>query len=174
MFQQQLGTLADKCERIGALAGVIANHIGGDEQLARRAGALCKADLNSEMVYEFDTMQGVMGYYLARNEGLPEELAEALHEQYLPRFAGDTLPATKTGQAVSLADKIDTLVGIFGIGQTPPAPRTPTRCAGPPWAFCASLSRTVWPWTCATCWNRPPPCWKGASTPPGWTKPSIS
>ncbi|MBF5056609.1 glycyl-tRNA synthetase [Alcanivorax sp. 521-1] len=125
VFQQQLGTLADKCERIGALAGVIANHIGGDEQLARRAGALSKADLNSEMVYEFDTMQGVMGYYLARNEGLPEELAEALHEQYLPRFAGDTLPRTKTGQAVSLADKIDTLVGIFGIGQTPTGTKDP-------------------------------------------------
>ena len=125
VFQQQLGTLADKCERIAALAGVIANRIGGDEQLARRAGALSKADLNSEMVYEFDTMQGIMGYYLARNEGLPEELAEALHEQYLPRFAGDALPETKTGQAVSLADKIDTLVGIFGIGQTPTGTKDP-------------------------------------------------
>ncbi|MCC4307468.1 glycine--tRNA ligase subunit beta [Alcanivorax marinus] len=125
VFQQRLGTLADKCERIGALAGVIANRIGGDEQLARRAGALCKADLNSEMVYEFDTMQGIMGYYLARNEGLPDELAEALHEQYLPRFAGDSLPRTRTGQAVSLADKIDTLVGIFGIGQTPSGTKDP-------------------------------------------------
>ena len=125
VFQQKLGTLADKCDRIGWLAGEIADRIGGDANLARRAGALSKADLNSEMVYEFDTMQGVMGYYLARNEGLPEELAQALHEQYLPRFAGDGLPRTKTGQAVSLADKIDTLVGIFGIGQKPSGTKDP-------------------------------------------------
>src|SRR5699024_5285833 len=92
VFQQKLGTLADKCDRIGQLAGEIATRIDGDASLARRAGALCKADLNSEMVNEFDTMQGVMGYYLARNEGLPDELAEALHEQYLPRFSGDKLP----------------------------------------------------------------------------------
>ena len=77
------------------------------------------------MVSEFDTMQGVMGYYLAKNEGAPEDFAQALFEQYLPRFAGDSLPRTKTGQAVSLADKIDTLVGIFGIGQTPTGTKDP-------------------------------------------------
>ena len=77
------------------------------------------------MVYEFDTMQGIMGYYLAQREGQPEEVANALYEQYLPRFAGDRLPQSKTGMAVSLADKIDTLVGIFGIGQKPSGTKDP-------------------------------------------------
>ncbi|MBZ2188991.1 glycine--tRNA ligase subunit beta [Alcanivorax sp. JB21] len=125
VFQQQLGTTFEKCERVARLAGIIADKIGGDVALATQAGHLCKADLTSEMVGEFDTMQGVMGYYLARHEGLPEELAQALHEQYLPRFAGDTLPATRTGQAVALADKLDTLVGIFGIGQKPTGDKDP-------------------------------------------------
>ena len=125
VFQQQLGTVEDKCQRIARLAAVIAEQIGGQAELAEQAGALCKADLNSEMVYEFDTMQGVMGYYLARHEGLDNDVAEALREQYLPRFAGDTLPATKTGQAVALADRIDTLVGIFGIGQKPSGDKDP-------------------------------------------------
>lgn len=125
VFQQQLGTVAEKCSRIGALASAIAERIGGDAAYARLAGELSKADLNSEMVYEFDTMQGIMGYYLARREGQPEEVARALYEQYLPRFAGDSLPQSKTGMAVSLADKIDTLVGIFGIGQTPSGAKDP-------------------------------------------------
>ena len=125
VFQQQLGTVADKCQRIGALAAVIAEQIGGDAAQAKLAGELSKADLNSEMVYEFDTMQGIMGYYLAQREEQPEEVAKALYEQYLPRFAGDTLPQSKTGMAVSLADKIDTLVGIFGIGQKPSGTKDP-------------------------------------------------
>lgn len=125
VFQQQLGTLAEKCQRIASLAAVIAQDIGGDAALAAEAGRLCKADLASEMVYEFDTMQGTMGYYLARHEGRSDELAEALREQYLPRFAGDMLPATRTGQAVALADKLDTLVGIFGIGQKPTGDKDP-------------------------------------------------
>lgn len=125
VFQQQLGTVADKCQRIGALAAVIAEQTGGDSAHARLAGELSKADLNSEMVYEFDTMQGIMGYYLAQREGQPEDVAEALYEQYLPRFAGDKLPQSKTGMAVSLADKIDTLVGIFGIGQKPSGTKDP-------------------------------------------------
>ncbi len=89
------------------------------------AGELSKADLNSEMVGEFDTMQGIMGFYLAQREGQPDDVAKALYEQYLPRFAGDTLPQSKTGMAVSLADKIDTLVGIFGIGQKPSGTKDP-------------------------------------------------
>ena len=125
VFQQQLGSVADKCERISELASIIARQIGGDEQLAREAGRLCKADLASAMVYEFDTMQGTMGYYLARNEGLDNEIAEAMREQYLPRFAGDRLPLTRTGQAVAIADKLDTLVGIFGIGQKPTGDKDP-------------------------------------------------
>ncbi len=125
VFQQQLGSVADKCQRVGRLAAIIAGRIGGDVSCAKLAGELSKADLNSEMVGEFDTMQGIMGYYLARHEGQPEELAQALREQYLPRFAGDALPETRTGMAVSLADKIDTLVGIFGIGQKPSGTRDP-------------------------------------------------
>ncbi|WP_062810739.1 glycine--tRNA ligase subunit beta [Alcanivorax sp. NBRC 102028] len=125
VFQQQLGTVAEKCERIGGLAAVIAEKIGGDVDNAKLAGKLSKADLNSEMVGEFDTMQGIMGFYLAQREGQPKEVANALYEQYLPRFAGDTLPQSKTGMAVSLADKIDTLVGIFGIGQKPSGTKDP-------------------------------------------------
>ena len=125
VFQQQLGTVADKCERIARLAATIAAQAGGDAALAEQAGRLCKADLASEMVYEFDTMQGVMGYYLARHEGLPQELALALKEQYQPRFAGDALPSTLTGRALAIADKIDTLVGIFGIGQKPSGDKDP-------------------------------------------------
>ena len=125
VFQQQLGTVADKCQRIGSLAAVIAGQIGGNADNAKLAGELSKADLNSEMVGEFDTMQGIMGFYLAQREGQPDDVAKALYEQYLPRFAGDTLPQSKTGMAVSLADKIDTLVGIFGIGQKPSGTKDP-------------------------------------------------
>ena len=125
VFQKQLGSVADKCDRISELASIIARQIGGDENLARQAGKLCKADLASDMVYEFDTMQGTMGYYLAKHEGLDDEIAEAMREQYLPRFAGDRLPATRTGQAVAIADKLDTLVGIFGIGEKPTGDKDP-------------------------------------------------
>ncbi|MEE4249499.1 MAG: glycine--tRNA ligase subunit beta [Alcanivoracaceae bacterium] len=125
VFQQQLGSVADKCRRIAKLAGFIAEQIGGNRALAEQAGTLCKADLASAMVYEFDTMQGVMGYYLAQHEGLDSEIAEAMREQYLPRFAGDVLPQTKAGMAVAIADKLDTLVGIFGIGQKPTGDKDP-------------------------------------------------
>ncbi|WP_417216760.1 glycine--tRNA ligase subunit beta [Alcanivorax sp.] len=125
VFQQQLGTVADKCQRIGRLAAMIAGQIDGNADNAKLAGELSKADLNSEMVGEFDTMQGIMGFYLAQREGQPDDVANALYEQYLPRFAGDTLPQSKTGMAVSLADKIDTLVGIFGIGQKPSGTKDP-------------------------------------------------
>lgn len=125
VFQQQLGSVADKCRRIAKLAGFVAEQIGGNKTLAEQAGALCKADLASAMVYEFDTMQGVMGYYLAQHEGLDGEIANAMREQYLPRFAGDALPRTKTGMAVAIADKLDTLVGIFGIGQKPSGDKDP-------------------------------------------------
>lgn len=125
VFQQQLGSVADKGRRISFVAGQIANHIDGSQKLAEQAGLLCKADLASSMVYEFDTMQGVMGYYLAKHEGLDNEVAEAMREQYLPRFSGDVLPQTKTGMAVAIADKLDTLVGIFGIGQKPTGDKDP-------------------------------------------------
>ena len=125
VFQQQLGSVADKCQRIADLAGQIANAIGGDRKLAQQAGLLCKADLASAMVYEFDTMQGVMGYYLAQHDGLHNEIAEAMREQYLPRFSGDRVPKTKTGMALAIADKLDTLVGIFSIGQRPTGDKDP-------------------------------------------------
>lgn len=125
VFQEQLGTVADKCNRVSQLAGSIAELLGGKVELAQQAGKLCKADLVTEMVNEFDTMQGVMGYYLALHEGLEEDVALALKEHYLPRFSGDDLPSNRTGQAVALADKIDTLVGIFGIGQIPTGDRDP-------------------------------------------------
>lgn len=125
IFQQQLGTVADKCQRISTIAAQIAAHVGGDADRAAQAGLLSKADLTTEMVGEFDSMQGTMGYYLARNQGLDDEVAEALHEQYRPRFSGDAVPKTKTGQALSIADKLDTLVGIFGIGQKPSGDKDP-------------------------------------------------
>lgn len=125
VFQKDLGTIFDKQQRIAALAKDIAGLIGGDTSLAEKAGALCKADLNSDMVYEFDAMQGIMGHYLAINQGLDKELALAMEEQYLPRFATDVLPTSKTGIAVALADRIDTLVGIFGIGQKPTGDKDP-------------------------------------------------
>ncbi len=125
VFQEKLGTVADKCARIAHLAEQVSAKIGGDPALARQAGELCKADLSTEMVDEFASMQGIMGYYLARNDNLDEEVARAMPEHYLPRFATDELPATPTGQAVALADRIDTLVGIFGIGQTPTGDKDP-------------------------------------------------
>jgi glycyl-tRNA synthetase beta chain len=99
--------------------------IGGDEQLAERAAQLSKCDLVTEMVGEFPDLQGIMGRYYARLDGEHEEVAEALDEQYLPRFSGDNLPQTKTGQVVSLAEKLDTLVGLFGIGQPPTGVKDP-------------------------------------------------
>lgn len=125
VFQHKLGTVAEKCQRVSQLAGRIARGIGGDQALAEEAGRLSKADLTTETVDEFDTMQGILGYYLALNEGRSEEFARALYEQYLPRFAGDEIPATRTGQAVAVADKLDTVVGIFGIGQKPTGDKDP-------------------------------------------------
>lgn len=125
VFQAQLGTVYAKAERVSALAAHIAGEIGGDVEQARLAGLLCKSDLASELVSEFPELQGIAGYHYARHEGLPEEVALALNEQYLPRFAGDSLPTVKTGQAVALADKLDTLTGIFGIGQPPTGSKDP-------------------------------------------------
>ena len=119
LFQQQLGTLKDKTDRIEQLAGEIAKQIGADEAKAKRAGLLSKCDLMTNMVFEFTDTQGVMGMHYARHDGEDEEVAVALNEQYMPRFAGDELPKSLVASAVSLADKFDTLTGIFGIGQAP-------------------------------------------------------
>ena len=119
LFQQQLGTLKDKTDRIEQLAGEIAKQIGADEAKAKRAGLLSKCDLMTNMVFEFTDTQGVMGMHYARHDGEDEEVAIALNEQYMPRFAGDELPKSLVASAVALADKFDTLTGIFGIGQAP-------------------------------------------------------
>ena len=125
LFQKQLGTLKEKSERISEVAAKIADKIQANTEHAKRAGLLSKTDLMSEMVMEFPDVQGVMGMYYARFDGEHEDVAVALNEQYLPRFAGDQLPTSLVACAVSLADKLDTLVGIFGIGQAPKGDKDP-------------------------------------------------
>jgi glycyl-tRNA synthetase beta chain len=124
-FQAKLGSLADKSARITALAVQIARTTGGNTTHAQRAAELAKCDLLTAMVGEFPELQGVMGRYYALKDGEADEVAAALAEQYLPRFAGDALPATGAGLAVAVADKLDTLVGIFAIGQKPTGAKDP-------------------------------------------------
>ncbi|WP_394135755.1 glycine--tRNA ligase subunit beta [Aliivibrio fischeri] len=119
IFQKQLGTIKDKTDRITELAGYIAEQIGADVEKSQRAGLLAKCDLMTSMVFEFTDTQGVMGMHYATHDGEDEQVALALYEQYMPRFAGDDLPSTDISSAVAMADKLDTLVGIFGIGQAP-------------------------------------------------------
>ena len=125
VFQQKLGSMYDKSERVSRLAGVIAARVGGDAELARRAGMLSRCDLMTEMVGEFPEMQGIMGRYQAQRDGESEELAQAMEEFYLPRFSGDRLPQSPAGIAISLAEQLDTLVGIFSIGQKPTGDKDP-------------------------------------------------
>ncbi|PHM28392.1 glycine--tRNA ligase subunit beta [Xenorhabdus budapestensis] len=125
LFQKQLGTLRDKTDRIQALAGWIAEKIGADVTHATRAGLLSKCDLMTNMVFEFTDTQGVMGMHYARHDGEAEDVALALNEQYQPRFSGDDLPSTGVSCAIAIADKMDTLVGIFGIGQHPKGDKDP-------------------------------------------------
>jgi glycyl-tRNA synthetase beta chain len=124
VFQARLGSYADKTARITALAERIGERIGAGSGV-RRAAELCKADLMTAMVGEFPELQGTMGRYYAEAEGEPHEVSLALEEHYRPRFAGDSIPSTKVGQAVALADKIDTLVGIFAIEQRPTGAKDP-------------------------------------------------
>lgn len=125
VFQQQLGTIYEKTQRIEGLAAAIANLIGGDSQYARRAASLSKCDLMTDMVFEFTELQGLMGYHYALHDGEAEEVAQALDEQYMPRFAGDDLPSTRTGIALAIADRLDTLTGLFGINQPPTGSKDP-------------------------------------------------
>lgn len=125
VFQAQLGSVFNKAERVSKLAGFIAERIGGDATRAARAGILSKCDLASEMVGEFPEMQGIAGYYYAKHDGEADDVAQALNEQYMPRGAGAELPSTLTGAAVAVADKLDTLVGIFGIGMLPTGSKDP-------------------------------------------------
>ncbi|MDK1705401.1 glycine--tRNA ligase subunit beta [Serratia rubidaea] len=125
LFQKQLGTLRDKTDRIQALAGWIAGQIGADVNHATRAGLLSKCDLMTNMVFEFTDTQGVMGMHYARHDGEAEDVAVALNEQYQPRFAGDALPQSLVACSLAIADKMDTLAGIFGIGQHPKGDKDP-------------------------------------------------
>lgn len=125
VFQNQLGSLYDKAQRIAALAGTIAQLLHLDVAAAQRAGLLAKADLMTQMVGEFPELQGTMGYYYAKNSQEGHDVAKAIGEHYQPRFAGDVLPHSALGCCVALADKIDTLVGIFGINQAPTGDKDP-------------------------------------------------
>lgn len=125
VFQAKLGTVYDKTERVAKLASAIAGRMGTNTEHAERAGILCKSDLVSDMVSEFDKMQGIAGYYYAVNDGEALDVSKALNEQYLPRFAGDVLPETSCGVALALADRLDTLTGIFGVGLLPTGSKDP-------------------------------------------------
>ncbi len=125
LFQKQLGTLKDKSERIAKLAAHIASQVDADVTLSERAGLLSKTDLMTEVVMEFTDIQGVMGKYYALNDGEDAKVADALYQQYMPKFAGDALPSSLEACSVALADKFDTLVGIFGIGQHPKGDKDP-------------------------------------------------
>jgi glycyl-tRNA synthetase beta chain len=125
VFQAQLGTVYEKTERVAKLAAHIAGLTQANADWAERAGLLCKSDLVTNMVGEFDDMQGIAGFYYAQNDGEANEVALAMNEQYMPRFAGDVLPSSTTGTLVALADRLDTLTGIFGIGQLPTGSKDP-------------------------------------------------
>lgn len=124
-FQARLGSLADKTARVTALAAHIAGRLGEDRPTVERAAALARCDLLTAMVSEFPELQGIMGRYYAAHDGEPPAVATALAEQYLPRFAGDALPATGAGRVLALADRLDTIAGGFAIGQKPTGTRDP-------------------------------------------------
>ena len=125
VFQTKLGTVFDKTERVSKLAQRIAKAIGSDEDKALRAGQLAKSDLVSEMVLEFTDLQGIMAYHYALHDGEAEDVALALNEQYMPKQAGGELPSTLTGCALAIAEKLDSLVGLFGINQPPTGTKDP-------------------------------------------------
>jgi glycyl-tRNA synthetase beta chain len=125
VYHNKLGSQAQRNERVVALAVAIAGALGTNADQARRAAQLSKADLLTDMVGEFPELQGIMGTYYARHDGEADEVATAISEHYQPRFAGDALPSTRTGIAVALADKLETLVGIWGIGLAPTGDKDP-------------------------------------------------
>ncbi|MGB0465932.1 MAG: glycine--tRNA ligase subunit beta [Pontibacterium sp.] len=125
VFQKDLGTLHDKAQRISTLAQRVAQDLGENSEQAGRAAMLAKTDLMSDMVYEFTDLQGLMGYHYALHDGEHEQVALALNEQYMPRFSGDELPQSAPGIAVAIADRLDTLTGLFGINQPPTGSKDP-------------------------------------------------
>jgi len=125
VYHNKLGTQLERTQRVTRLAGAIAAQLGYDVQLAERGAQLAKADLLTDMVGEFPELQGIMGTYYARNDNEPEDVALAASEHYQPRFSGDALPSTNTGLVVALADKLETLVGIWSIGLQPTGEKDP-------------------------------------------------
>ena len=125
VFQQQLGTVADKSRRVAKLAATLAEKLNGHRDMCERAALLAKCDLVTHMVAEFPELQGIMGYYYASHDGEAAEVAKAINEQYLPRFSGDILPETLTGCILAVAEKLDTMTGMFAIGQPPSGSKDP-------------------------------------------------
>ena len=125
VFQQKLGDLYQRSERIAALSEFIAQQLNTDSVQAKRAGLLCKCDLMSDMVYEFTELQGIMGAYYAAHDGEAASVVQAVRQHYQPEFSGDDLPAEETGICVALSDKLDLLVGIFAIGMRPTGDKDP-------------------------------------------------
>jgi glycyl-tRNA synthetase beta chain len=125
VYHAKLGSQGERVERVRSIARDVATLLHADGALADRAALLAKADLLTGMVGEFPELQGVMGTYYARHDGEPEAVARAITEQYQPRFAGDALPATEIGTVLALADKLETLAGLFGIGQQPTGDKDP-------------------------------------------------
>ena len=120
VYHEKLGTSYEKMERFKAIASFLAEKLCSDKkENVEKTAYLCKADLLSEMVYEFPELQGIMGYYYAKNEGIDEDIARGIMEHYLPKFAGDVLPETDEGRLTSIADKIDTISGVFAAGMKP-------------------------------------------------------
>ncbi len=127
VYHNKLGSQGERAQRVAAIAGLIGHELGGEAlaRLADQAALLAKADLLTDMVGEFPELQGVMGRYYALHDGLPAEIADAVEDHYKPRFSGDSLPRNDVGVAVALADKLETLVGLFGIGQVPTGDKDP-------------------------------------------------
>ncbi|MFO1346546.1 MAG: glycine--tRNA ligase subunit beta [Rhodocyclaceae bacterium] len=125
VYHNKLGSLGDRAQRMAAVAGFVAGKLGADANLARNAGLLCKVDLLTDMVGEFPELQGIMGRYYAQHEGAKPDVAEAMDHHYRPRFAGDVLPESNVSCSVALADKLDALVGFFGIGMVPTGDKDP-------------------------------------------------
>ena len=125
IFQQKLGSLADKTRRVVALSGWLADTLSADRKVAERGAALSKCDLVSDMVLEFPDLQGIAGGHYARHDGEPEQVAACIEQHYWPKFSGDNLPQSPEATCVALADRLDTLVGIFGIGQVPTGSKDP-------------------------------------------------
>lgn len=125
VYHNKLGTQLQRVDRVARLAGELAGLLGADVARVRRAATLAKADLLTDMVGEFPELQGIMGTYYAHHDGEPDDVAQAITEQYQPRFAGDALPQTPTGTVLAIADKLETLTGIWGIGLQPTGEKDP-------------------------------------------------